>query len=49
MRFHWEPEHLERVKVEYKRKYGNKIEVDVQEGTKGEFGEFCLGLLEAGR
>ncbi|MCJ1473452.1 hypothetical protein MMC13_002103 [Lambiella insularis] len=49
VRFHWETKHLERVKSEYKRKYGRKIEVDVQEGTKGEFGEFCLGLLEAGR
>ena len=49
VRFHWEPKHLERVKVEYKHKYNKRIEVDVEEGTKGEFGEFCLGLLEAGR
>ena len=40
---------MERVKQEYKRKYGTKLEVDVDEGTKGEFGEFCGALLECGR
>ncbi|MCJ1416315.1 hypothetical protein MMC32_002650 [Xylographa parallela] len=49
VRFHWEPKHLERVKIEYRRKYSRSIEVDVEEGTKGEFGDFCLGLLEVGR
>ncbi|MCJ1337725.1 hypothetical protein MMC09_003008 [Bachmanniomyces sp. S44760] len=48
VRFHWEPRHLERVKAEYKRKYGGRVEDDVKKGTKGEFGEFCEGLLEVG-
>ncbi|KAI4177169.1 MAG: hypothetical protein LQ343_000651 [Gyalolechia ehrenbergii] len=44
VRFHWEPKHLEKVKQEYRRKYGNKLEHDLQESTRGDFGEFCLGL-----
>lgn len=48
VRFHWEPKHLEKVKQEYRRKYGNKLEHDIQEGTKGDFGEFCLGLCGGG-
>lgn len=48
MRFHWEPKHLEKVKQEYRRKYGNKLEHDVEESTKGDFGEFCLGLCGGG-
>ncbi|MCJ1285920.1 hypothetical protein MMC26_005262 [Xylographa opegraphella] len=49
VRFHWEPKHLERVKIEYRRKYSRSLSVDIAEGTKGDFSEFCLGLLEAGR
>ncbi|KAI4119371.1 MAG: hypothetical protein LQ338_007284, partial [Usnochroma carphineum] len=48
VRFHWEPKHLEKVKQEYRRKYGNKLERDIQDGTKGDFGEFCLGLCAGG-
>ena len=48
VRFHWEPKHLDKVKVEYRRKYGVRAEVDVEEGTKGEFGEFCERLLRGG-
>ena len=48
VRFHWEPKHFEKVRVEYRRKYGVRIEVDVEEGTKGEFGEFCERLLRGG-
>ena len=48
VRFHWEPKHLERVKVEYKRKYNVRIERDVEDGTKGEFGCFCERLLMGG-
>ncbi|CAO1599902.1 hypothetical protein XANCAGTX0491_003609 [Xanthoria calcicola] len=48
VRFHWEPKHLEKVKQEYRRKYGNKLEHDVEESTKGDFGEFCLGLCGGG-
>ena len=46
IRYHWEPKHLERIKVEYKKRYGSRVEVDVEEGTKGEFGEFCLALCQ---
>ncbi|KAL8848869.1 MAG: hypothetical protein Q9221_006094 [Calogaya cf. arnoldii] len=48
VRFHWEPKHLEKVKQEYRRKYGNKLELDIQESTKGDFGEFCFGLCGGG-
>ncbi|KAL8719963.1 MAG: hypothetical protein Q9225_003111 [Loekoesia sp. 1 TL-2023] len=48
VRFHWEPKHLEKVKQEYRRKYGNRLEHDVQEGTRGDFGEFCLVLCAGG-
>ena len=44
VRFHWEPKHLERVKLAYKQKYGSRLESDVEEGTKGDFGDFCLAL-----
>ncbi|KAL8935432.1 MAG: hypothetical protein Q9216_005424, partial [Gyalolechia sp. 2 TL-2023] len=44
VRFHWEPKHLEKVKQEYRRKYGSKLEHDLQESTRGDFGEFCLEL-----
>ena len=49
VRYHWEPKHLERVKVEYKRKYDRRLERDLEEGTAGGFGEFVMGLLEQGR
>ncbi|KAL8898286.1 MAG: hypothetical protein Q9192_002150 [Flavoplaca navasiana] len=48
VRFHWEPKHLEKVKQEYRRKYGEKLEHEIQESTKGDFGEFCLGLCGGG-
>ncbi|KAL8806177.1 MAG: hypothetical protein Q9200_005129, partial [Gallowayella weberi] len=48
VRFHWEPKHLEKVKAEYRRKYDERLEQHVAEGTKGDFGEFCLGLCAGG-
>ncbi|KAL9596053.1 MAG: hypothetical protein Q9219_006069 [cf. Caloplaca sp. 3 TL-2023] len=48
VRFHWEPKHLEKVKLEYGRKYGRRLEHDVHEGTRGDWGEFCLGLCGGG-
>ncbi|KAL9578044.1 MAG: hypothetical protein Q9212_005973, partial [Teloschistes hypoglaucus] len=48
VRFHWEPKHLEKVKVEYRRKYGGSLEHDVAEGTRGDFGEFMVGLCRGG-
>jgi len=44
VRFHWEPRHLERIKVAYRNKYGERLEEAVKEGTKGEFGEFMREL-----
>lgn len=41
VRFHWEPRHFDKVKVEYRRKYGARLEHDIIQGTKGEFGAFC--------
>ncbi|KAL8667185.1 MAG: hypothetical protein Q9202_000757 [Teloschistes flavicans] len=48
VRFHWEPKHLEKVKLEYRRKYGSSLEHDVAEGTRGDFGEFMVGLCKGG-
>ena len=46
IRYHWEPKHLERVKVEYRKRYGSRLEDDIEEGTKGEFGDFCVALCK---
>ncbi|KAL8832746.1 MAG: hypothetical protein Q9191_000083 [Dirinaria sp. TL-2023a] len=46
VRFHWEPRHFEKIKVEYKKKYGSRLEHDLAEGTKGEFGDFCKELAK---
>ncbi|KAL9609477.1 MAG: hypothetical protein Q9167_005762 [Letrouitia subvulpina] len=48
VRFHWEPKHLEKIKAEYQRKYRNRLEADIDEGTKGDFGAFCLALCGGG-
>ena len=47
VRFHWEPKHLERVKVAYKQRYGSSLEKDVAHETKGEFSEFLRELCRA--
>lgn len=49
VRFHWEPRHFDKVKLEYRRKYGAALERDLEEGTKGEFGEFCKGVCRGVR
>ena len=49
VRYHWEPKHLDQVKVEYKRKYGKSLEKEMREETKGDFGEFCERLLDGVR
>lgn len=46
VRFHWEPRNFEKVKSEYKKKYGNRLEVDIGKGTKGDFGNFCLAICK---
>ena len=46
VRFHWEPRHFEKIKLEYKKKYGSRLEQDIAEGTKGEFGDFCKEMVK---
>ena len=45
VRYHWEPKHLQLVKVEYKRRYSVRLEHDIADGTKGDFGAFCEELI----
>ncbi|KAI9733342.1 MAG: hypothetical protein M1834_003426 [Cirrosporium novae-zelandiae] len=50
VRYHWEPRHMERVKSEYRERYGAKLEHDIEDiFGKGDFKEFCLGLASVGR
>jgi hypothetical protein len=49
VRLHWEPRHLEQVKTEYRRRYGERLEEAIAEEvitTSGgsEWGEFCIEL-----
>ncbi|KAI9757380.1 MAG: hypothetical protein M4579_003494 [Chaenotheca gracillima] len=44
VRFHWDRQHLERVKTEFYNRYKEELVAAVSEGTKGEFGEFCVEL-----
>ena len=46
VRFHWEPRHLERIKTEYRQRYNKRLERDIEEGTKGDFGDFCVALCD---
>ena len=46
VRFHWEARNFEKVKSEYRKKYGNRLEVDIRQGTKGDFGDFCLEICK---
>lgn len=48
VRFHWDRPHLERVKVEYRKRYGRRLEDDVEDGTRGDWGEFCGELCRVG-
>ncbi|KAF2675301.1 Annexin [Microthyrium microscopicum] len=46
VRYHWDKVHLRRVKEEYRAKYYNYVEDDVEDWLKpGEFQEFCLEML----
>ena len=55
VRLHWEPKHLERVKVEYQKRYRTSVEgairKDVVDIVKGEeakqWGEFCIELARS--
>ncbi|KAJ5885049.1 hypothetical protein N7495_009559 [Penicillium taxi] len=54
VRLHWEPRHMELVKSEYRRRYGDLIEEAIAEEvltTSGgsEWGEFCIELVHSSR
>ena len=37
---------MERIKIAYKQKYDIRLERAIEDGTKGEFGAFCVGLCK---
>lgn len=50
VRLHWEPRHLEQVKIEYRRRYNERLEEAIAEeimssNTGAEWGEFCIELV----
>ncbi|KAE8354264.1 hypothetical protein BDV28DRAFT_131383 [Aspergillus coremiiformis] len=54
VRLHWEPRHLEQVKSEFRRRYGERLEEAIAEevltSTSGEdWGEFCIGLARSSK
>ncbi|KAL2868413.1 uncharacterized protein BJX67DRAFT_371460 [Aspergillus lucknowensis] len=54
VRLHWEPRHLENVKTEFRRRYGERLEEAIAEeilpSTGGsEWGEFCIQLAQSSR
>lgn len=54
VRLHWEPRHLERVKTEFRKRYGERLEEAIAEEiltTSGgcEWGEFCIELARSSR
>jgi hypothetical protein len=44
VRLHWDRLHMERVKIEYQRRYNKGLAMAVQEATRGEVGEFLVEL-----
>ncbi|KAL4800526.1 hypothetical protein BDV19DRAFT_375754 [Aspergillus venezuelensis] len=54
VRLHWEPRHLENVKSEFRRRYGERLEEAIAEEilpTTGgtEWGEFCIQLAQSSK
>ncbi|KAI2786453.1 hypothetical protein POX_g08839 [Penicillium oxalicum] len=52
VRLHWEPRHLEQVKIEYRRRYNERIEEAIAEevmssATGSDWGEFCIELARS--
>jgi hypothetical protein len=45
VRFHWEPAHFDRVKFEYKNKYGRDAYVDVAKNVKGDYREYIVQMM----
>ena len=44
IRFHWEPRHLEQVKVAYWERYQTSLERAIVDSTEGDFSDFCVAL-----
>ncbi|GFF86557.1 isoform 2 of annexin A7 [Aspergillus udagawae] len=54
VRLHWEPRHLEQVKNEYRRRYGERLEEAIAEEILpspggSEWGEFCIELARSSK
>lgn len=52
VRLHWEPKHLEQVKTEFRKRYGERVEEAIAEEvltTTGgtDWGEFCIELARS--
>ncbi|KAL1870393.1 hypothetical protein Plec18167_007528 [Paecilomyces lecythidis] len=48
VRLHWEPRHLERVKHEYRKRYGQRLEESIAEEVgSSDWGEFCIELANS--
>lgn len=52
VRLHWEPRHFEQVKIDYRRRYGERIEEAIAEeimtsSNGAEWGEFCIELVHS--
>ncbi|KAI9810274.1 MAG: hypothetical protein M1832_001369 [Thelocarpon impressellum] len=45
VRYHWDRAHLERVKHEFRLRYGEELATALAEGTRGDFGDFCVELI----
>ena len=46
IRYHWDPKHMEKVKLEYQNRYKTRLEDDIRLGFKSDFGDFCIALCE---
>ena len=44
VRLHWDRNHLEATKREFKRSYGMELQEAVRRGTRGDWGGFCEEL-----
>lgn len=54
VRLHWEPRHLERVKSDFKRRYGQRLESAIEEEVmtssgESDWGEFCIELARSSK
>ncbi|OXV10787.1 hypothetical protein Egran_01452 [Elaphomyces granulatus] len=52
VRLHWEPRHLEAVKQEYRKRYGERVEEAIAQeviatSSASEWGEFCIELARS--